>query len=97
MRLNQDQAMAIHRLVKASLGSDSEVWLFGSRSDDAKRGGDVDLYVETRKPCELSKKLRLMTKIQLLVGLRKVDVIVKSDSSPDRAIYATAKSEGVQL
>ena len=97
MRLSQDQAGAIRRVVQAALGADSEVWLFGSRSDDAKRGGDVDLYVETRNTCTLRQKLRLMTKIQLLVGLRKVDLIVKSDGMPERPIFATAKSEGVRL
>jgi len=97
MRLSRSQASAIDKLVKETLGSDSEVWLFGSRVDDAKRGGDVDLYIESTQPCGLEKKLSLMTKIQLLVGLRKVDLIVKTDSSPDRLIYTTAKSEGVHL
>lgn len=97
MRLNQRQAVAIVKLVKATLGSNSEVWLFGSRADDSKRGGDVDLYIEATQPCGLQKKLSLMTKIQLLVGLRKIDLIVKTDSSPDKTIYATAKSEGVHL
>ncbi len=97
MRLSQDQAEAIRTVIQATLGADSEVWLFGSRADDAKRGGDVDLYVETQSPCTLRQRLRLMTKIQLLVGLRKVDLIVKSGSDPERTIFATAKSEGVRL
>ncbi|MBN4082531.1 nucleotidyltransferase domain-containing protein [Mariprofundus ferrooxydans] len=97
MRLSPNQASAINRLVKESLGSDSEVWLFGSRADDLKRGGDVDLYIEAAQPCALEKKLRLMSKIQLLVGLRKVDLLVKTDSSLDRPIYNTAKSEGIHL
>jgi len=97
MRLSLSQTLAIQKLVKESLGASSEVWLFGSRVDDSKRGGDVDLYIESAQPCGLEKKLSLMTKIQLLVGMRKVDLIVKTASSPDRPIYATAKSEGVRL
>ncbi|PIQ32415.1 MAG: hypothetical protein CO186_09585 [Zetaproteobacteria bacterium CG_4_9_14_3_um_filter_49_83] len=97
MRISLSQASEINKLVKASLGSASEVWLFGSRADDSKRGGDVDLYIESAEDCSLEKRLKLMTKIQLLIGLRKVDLIVKTASSPDRAIDATAKSEGVHL
>ncbi|OIQ00404.1 MAG: hypothetical protein AUK35_03810 [Zetaproteobacteria bacterium CG2_30_46_52] len=97
MRISSSQATAISKLIKASLGAGSEVWLFGSRAYDSKRGGDLDLYVESAQPCSLEKRLRLTTKIQLLVGLRKVDLIVKTDSSPDRSIYTTAKSEGVHL
>ena len=46
MRLTEEQAAIIRRTVREILGDDARVWLFGSRMDDDKRGGDVDLYVE---------------------------------------------------
>jgi len=97
MRISQAQADMVRRLVKDSLGEESEVWLFGSRVDDAKHGGDVDLYVEAVQPCDLPRKLALMSAIQQSIGLRKIDLLVKTSSSPERSIYTTARSEGVRL
>ncbi len=97
MRLSQSQALAIKQIIQHSLGPKSEVWLFGSRVDDSALGGDIDLYVESDQPCGLQQKLRLMTKIQQAVDLRKVDLIIKKDTSEHKAIYDTAKSEGVRL
>ena len=97
VRISQAQAAMICKLAKESLGETSKVWLFGSRVDDARRGGDVDLYVETEHSCDLSTKLSLMSAIQRAIGFRKVDLLVRTNSSPERAIDVTAKSEGVRL
>jgi len=97
MRISQAQAEMIRKLVKDKLGEASEVWLFGSRVDDTQRGGDIDLYVEAPQVCDLSTKLSLMSEIQRSVGLRKVDLIIRTDSNPERPIDATAKAEGVRL
>lgn len=97
MRISQEQASMIRKLVQQSLGEESKAWLFGSRVDDAKRGGDVDLYVETKQACDLSTKLSLMSEIQKYTGFRKVDLLIKTDADPERPIHATAKSEGVRL
>ncbi len=97
MRISQEQASKIRQLVQNTVGEGSKVWLFGSRVDDAKRGGDVDLYVEVAKACDLPRKLSLMSEIQKSMGLRKVDLLIKTDADPEKPIHATAKSEGVQL
>lgn len=97
MRLSQSQVLAIKQIIQHSLGAKSEVWLFGSRVHDSARGGDIDLYVETHKLCGLQQKLRLMTKIQRAIGLRKVDLIIKTETCEHKAIYDTAKSKGVRL
>jgi len=47
MRISQNEMQAAVRVVRKHLGAASAVWLFGSRVDDAQKGGDIDLYVET--------------------------------------------------
>jgi uncharacterized protein len=91
MRLNKRHCVTINNIIKQRLESKSEVWLFGSRVDDSKRGGDIDLYISTEKNCGLNEKLRLVTKIQLAVGIRKVDLIVNYAGSMHKAIFDTAK------
>ena len=46
MRLTPDQAQAIRGRIRIHMGKQARIWLFGSRTDDSRLGGDVDLYVE---------------------------------------------------
>ena len=41
MRLNEKEITAIKKAVQKNFGKDTSVYLFGSRTDDAKRGGDI--------------------------------------------------------
>jgi len=45
MRLTEFQTSRIQEGALNFFGSHSHVWLFGSRVDDDKRGGDIDLKV----------------------------------------------------
>ena len=57
MRLTASQIETIRQAAHQNFGADASVWLFGSRVDDARRGGDVDLYIEhTRIHRPLSRK-----------------------------------------
>lgn len=97
MRLDPSQVAAIKFTVQDMLGPEARVWLFGSRVDDQKKGGDIDLYIETEKSCELEDKLRLMTRLQLAIGFRKIDVLICGDECKKKSIYVTAKKEGIRL
>ena len=74
--------------------ADAMIYLFGSRTDDAAKGGDIDLLV-------VSKIIDLMTKLDILVqlhqklGERKIDIAVYSDTS--RPFPRMVMQEGVRL
>ena len=53
-------------------------YLFGSRLDDAGRGGDIDLYIPgTWSPHEtVLRKIRFCAELRRRLGDRKIDVIV---------------------
>jgi predicted nucleotidyltransferase len=44
MKLSNDSMLTIKQAVTLIFGKDAKVYLFGSRADDAKKGGDIDLY-----------------------------------------------------
>ena len=46
VRLTPHERETIRRTVLAEAGVGARVWLFGSRVDDRRRGGDIDLLVE---------------------------------------------------
>ncbi len=95
MRLSVNQQQNILQTLYQNFGATTKVWLFGSRVDDSRRGGDVDLYVETNKGSTLLTKLRCKMALEELLDL-PVDLIVK-DQTKDDPIYKIAKKAGVQL
>ena len=78
-----------------NFGVDASVWLFGSRVDDAKRGGDIDLYVETTKQNTLMSVLRCKMTLEESLDL-PVDLIVK-EPGKEKPIFNLAKSQGMPL
>lgn len=47
MRLREGDHKAIVEIFKKTFPSSDHLWLFGSRADDTKKGGDIDLYIQT--------------------------------------------------
>jgi len=79
--------------------SNSKLYLFGSRVDDTKKGGDIDLYIETTtKEYDYTKILEFSGKVQDDIGWQKIDIVVnKIDENKDKLIYQNAKKTGVLL
>lgn len=48
MRLTFEQRERIVGTIRDRLGAGATVWLYGSRTADDRRGGDVDLLVKTQ-------------------------------------------------
>lgn len=102
MRLSPEEVAAIKRLVAEAYGPDAVVRLFGSRADDRRRGGDVDLHVvvpaDQPDPVgRLRTELRLGARLEEVLDERKVDLIVRRADEPDTAIDRIAKTTGVVL
>lgn len=95
MRLSPSQQQCIRQVMRHFFGQDAKVWLFGSRADDTRRGGDVDLYVETEPVDSVLTSLRCKLAIEEDLDMR-VDLLV-NDQGIDKPIYVIAKKTGVRL
>jgi len=76
--------------------NDGEIYLFGSRVDDSKKGGDIDLYLVLKEHTNLfDKKIKFLSRIKREIGDQKIDVIFNTDSS--RLIEKEAMRWGIKL
>ncbi|WP_198246851.1 nucleotidyltransferase family protein [methane-oxidizing endosymbiont of Gigantopelta aegis] len=77
MRLSDYLKNKIKRGIQNSFGN-VDVYLFGSRVDDAKKGGDIDIAVDTDLSPEQFKKC----KIQFITEMMKMGLDLKIDVVP---------------
>lgn len=97
MRLKQDTKQKIVNYAKKYFGDDIKLYLFGSRVYDNKKGGDIDLFLETEQNIDISLKVSFLKNIYKNVTQRKVDLLIKSPLNQNRPIFETAKNEGILL
>lgn len=95
MRLNKTYIKVIKEVFE-EVFKKGEIYLFGSRVDDTKKGGDIDLYLVVENKIDMFKnKLKFLAKIKRRIGEQKIDVIFNIDS--DRLIEKEAKQWGIKL
>jgi predicted nucleotidyltransferase len=83
MRLNSDQIEIIRHAAQEAFGSGAEIFLFGSRLDDSKRGGDIDLLVHPESTDQsLMRKIRFLGLLERKLGERKIDLSLRSPTMP---------------
>ena len=101
MRLTQREIQIIKATVREVMGEQATVWLFGSRVDDSKRGGDIDLFVESNLHDPLlrvRKKSQLWAKLQLRLGEQRIDIILAAAKPKEQQrIEQVAKESGIRL
>lgn len=101
MRLTNQQRAIIRATVAETFGAEAGVWLFGSRVDDSKRGGDIDLLIETNQvdvDAIARAEISFLTKIQMKLGEQKIDLLLDYPSRKTRPpIFSVAKQTGVLL
>ncbi len=79
MRITDHEKRAILKSVAAA-DAQAEVYLFGSRVDDSKMGGDIDLLVLSHK-IDLMAKLDVLARLHQSIGEQKIDLVIFPDAS----------------
>ena len=100
MRVSGKNVATFKNAIRGAFPGQPKVFLFGSRVDDNKRGGDIDLMVVSglrRNELEIAK-IKAITKIQMTLGEQKIDLIVTNDPARDsRKVVQEALKHGVEL
>lgn len=99
MRITPQEARALADLARAHFGPGCEVRLFGSRVDDAARGGDVDTHVAGVDPdrATLRAELGFQSEARDAMGDVEVDVVVLPHGAEPGPLDRIALRRGVLL
>jgi predicted nucleotidyltransferase len=101
MRLTPHEHQVIKQSASACFGEQAEVRLFGSRADDARRGGDIDLLIDTPLTdlaVIAQAHVRFVAKLYAQLGEQKIDVLIDYPHRQiDLPIYGIARQQGVVL
>ncbi len=95
MRLTDFEKEAIIKTAKKHF-RDFELYLFGSRIDDSKKGGDIDLYFKLSKKPDMMQKVKFLVELKNIIGEQKIDVVIYYPSKKLRDIDIEAQ-KGIRL
>ncbi|SDJ00413.1 nucleotidyltransferase family protein [Billgrantia gudaonensis] len=96
MRLTSHQISTVLTVSHRIAGTEAEVRLFGSRLDDSRRGGDLDLLIIT--PHRMSRLQRAELKESLEEALSMpVDILNYVQDSPPTPFQAIALAQAHSL
>ncbi len=98
MRLSPRYIDAIRSATREAFGASAIVRLFGSRLDDTRRGGDIDLHIEADPAsADLEHEVRFRALLWRSLDEEQVDVVVAARGAEPRWIDRAACREGVVL
>jgi predicted nucleotidyltransferase len=95
MRLTPAQINTI-KSTTAVLGEGAQVWLYGSRLDDERRGGDVDLLVESDRQPSVIDRARFKFHVEYALQL-PVDVLMVQIGQKASPFETIARAKAVSL
>ena len=74
MRLRKSEKESIVKAIK-SIDPESKIYLFGSRTNDSLKGGDIDLLIVTDK-LTYNDKLAIKKRLFSEIEEQKIDIII---------------------
>jgi predicted nucleotidyltransferase len=81
MRLSDKEKKAIREHIRHHDPS-AKILLFGSRANDAEKGGDIDLLVESLV-LDFNAKLEILAAIKAEIGDQKIDLVLSRNRFED--------------
>jgi hypothetical protein len=99
MRLTEFEISTIKTLTKEHFGQNAEVYLFGSRTIDDKKGGDIDLYINKLQSSNKNyqNKIQFLCNLEMSIGEQKIDVILDDSVDHNSIFYVTIQETAIQL
>jgi predicted nucleotidyltransferase len=101
VRLSDAELEALLKSFREFFLPEDRLWVFGSRAKMDKKGGDIDLYIETHNNDfnhVRFKEKEFIISLWNIIGEQKIDVVINMLSANKTLdIYEIAKSTGVRI
>lgn len=100
MRLSPFEIEIINKIARKHFGQETTVWLFGSRTDDNKKGGDIDLFINNTNEAALTieAKIHFLAELKTKIGDRKIDVVFdNANTRQKKNFYRSVNRQKVEL
>ena len=99
MRLSPSARSIFRDTVRSVIGLDATVRLFGSRTEDDAKGGDIDLLVESDRAIDQPALVGacIGARLQQALGDQRIDVVIAAPNVPHQAIHRIARASGITL
>ncbi len=100
MRLSNKEIAAIKEVTRRVFGDNSMISLFGSRTDDNKKGGDIDLFIQCKSQISREElyqlKIKFLVQLKKIIGDQKIDVPINGGQLSN-SILETVQKEEIRL
>jgi predicted nucleotidyltransferase len=99
MRLSEFEIECIKNLAGRHFGKEVQVFLFGSRTNNKLRGGDIDLFIRNTngEHLKIRSKIDFITDLIIQIGEQKIDVILENPDAKKSNFVNTIYQTGIQL
>ena len=99
MRLSKFELESIKSVAGRHFGTGVQVFLFGSRTKNQERGGDIDLFIRSSNGDHLKirTKIDFITELVQLIGEQKIDVVLDNPDSNNSKFFRMIAQTGIQL
>ncbi len=95
MRISSEQIDFLKKEIRAVL-PDAVIYLFGSRMDDQKKGGDIDIMILSDQGLRWKEKAKMRWRYFEKFGEQKLDIVSSSFKDED-PFKQRVMDEGVRL
>jgi predicted nucleotidyltransferase len=77
VRLSPQTVHTITTTARAIYGPEVQVYLFGSRTNNNAKGGDIDLLITHTDPARLTyeNKITFLARLKMAIGDQKIDLL----------------------
>ena len=96
MRLSQKTITILQDNIKKSFG-DVNIYLFGSRTDDNKKGGDIDIAIDTKVSREEFRKKKSLFLANLIRTNFDYDIDIVNYNTNDKLLYNEIRQNNIKL
>ncbi len=97
MRLNNKEIAAIKEVTRDIFGENATISLYGSRTDNNKKGGDIDLFIQCKSQISREElyqlKIKFLVQLKKHIGDQKIDVLINGGQLSKSTLGKVQKEE----